>query len=59
MMNMLSSLQVDEHSSGWWVCWPDGEKWLGPYRRSQDAKGQLTKIKRYHVKEPYVPNANG
>lgn len=38
-------LIVMEHDGGWYITYPDGEALAGPYKREQDAKGQLTRMR--------------
>lgn len=35
----------DDDANGWFIVYPDGEAYAGPYARESDAKGQLTRIK--------------
>lgn len=41
---ILRQLHVDIRDTGWYICWPDGDLYAGPYKRAQDAKGQLTRL---------------
>ena len=41
----VDHLIVDGVDGEWYICFPDGEKYAGPYRRAQDAKGQLTRMR--------------
>jgi hypothetical protein len=40
-------LIVDGSGDRWYICWPDGEHFIGPYLRAQDAKGQLTRLTKH------------
>jgi hypothetical protein len=39
-------LLVDPGKDGWYLCWPDGERYGGPYARPQDARRALTMMGR-------------
>jgi hypothetical protein len=41
---MIESLMIDSRGDEWFIVWPDGDKYAGPYKRAQDAKGQLTRL---------------
>jgi hypothetical protein len=42
----LHHLYVDGHKDKWYIVWPDGDTFSGPYKRSQDAKSELTKLRK-------------
>lgn len=42
--DLFHYLMIDQYDSGWYLCWPDCSKFSGPYKRAQDAKGELTKL---------------
>ena len=43
---MTQHLHVDGHGERWYICWPDGDKYAGPYKTAAAAKGQLTRMKK-------------
>lgn len=52
LLRSFNDLHVDGYEEGeWWICYPDGDKFQGPYKRAQDAKAQLTKYKNLNKEE--------
>lgn len=39
----FDALIVDQRSDGFWICWPDGERFDGPFQRLCDANKALNK----------------
>lgn len=35
--------------SGYYITYPDGEPYAGPYKRERDAKGQLTRMRKEYT----------
>ncbi len=46
MIDFMHHLLVDGSGDKWYVVWPDGEIFMGPYKTSPAAKSELTKLKR-------------
>jgi hypothetical protein len=42
--HLRQHLLVEPCRDGFYLVWPDGEKYSGPYKRAQDARAQLTMI---------------
>ena len=40
---------ADADGNGWYIVYPDGQPYAGPYKRESDAKGQLTRMRRSYT----------
>lgn len=42
----LAPSGVGEPDAGWYILFPSGKLYAGPYKREKDAKGQLTRLRK-------------
>jgi hypothetical protein len=53
--NVESTLEVrelklsDSDANGFYIVYPDGEPYAGPYKRAGDAQGQLTRLRKSYT----------
>ena len=40
---------ADGDQNGWYITYPDGEPYAGPYKRRADAQGQLTRMRKQYT----------
>ena len=40
---------ADGDSNGFYITYPDGEPYAGPYKRAADAQGQLTRLRNQYT----------
>lgn len=45
-LSVFRHLLVDGHADKWYITWPDGSAFMGPYKLARTAKSELTKLKK-------------
>jgi hypothetical protein len=45
----INELTVDGHNTKWYIVWPDGVAYDGPFNTPSSAKRELTKLKKEYA----------